>query len=71
MASNYANQFDADMKANLAIARTISTTMESYETEDRDEVILILKTCSVIILIFSGLMWLLSPMHLTGKMLNT
>jgi len=43
MASNYANQFDADMKANLAIARTISTTMESYETEDRDEVILILK----------------------------
>jgi len=43
MASNYANQFDADMKANLAIARTISTTMESYGTADRDEVILILE----------------------------
>ncbi|AKB28744.1 Sensory transduction histidine kinase [Methanosarcina siciliae T4/M] len=43
MASNYANQFDADMKANLAIARTISTTMESYETTDRAEVLLILE----------------------------
>jgi len=43
MASNYANQFDADMKANLAIARTISTTMESYETADRDEALLILE----------------------------
>jgi len=43
MASNYANQFDADMKANLAIARTISTTMESYETGDRDEALLILE----------------------------
>ncbi len=43
MASNYANQFDADMKANLAIARTISTTMESYESADRDEALLILE----------------------------
>ncbi|AKB36969.1 Sensory transduction histidine kinase [Methanosarcina siciliae C2J] len=43
MASNYANQFDTDMKANLAIARTISTTMESYETADRAEVLLILE----------------------------
>ncbi len=43
MASNYANQFDADMKANLAIARTISTIMESYETADRDEALLILE----------------------------
>ncbi len=43
MASNYANQFDADMKANLAIARTISTTMESYETADRDEALFILE----------------------------
>ncbi|WP_440948484.1 histidine kinase dimerization/phosphoacceptor domain -containing protein [Methanosarcina sp. T3] len=43
MASNYANQFDTDMKANLVIARTISTTMESYETSDRAEVLLILE----------------------------
>jgi PAS domain S-box-containing protein len=43
MASNYANQFDTDMKANLVIARTISTTMESYETADRDEALLILE----------------------------
>ncbi len=43
MASNYANQFDADMKANLAIARTISTTMENYDTADRDEAISILE----------------------------
>ncbi|MCQ1536176.1 HAMP domain-containing protein [Methanosarcina sp. KYL-1] len=43
MASNYANQFDADMKANFAIARTISTTMASYETADRDEALLILE----------------------------
>jgi len=43
MASNYANQFDADMKANLAIARTISTTMASYKTGDRDEALLILE----------------------------
>ncbi|KKG17172.1 ATPase [Methanosarcina sp. 2.H.T.1A.6] len=43
MASNYANQFDADMKANLAIARTISTVMTSYETADRDETLLILE----------------------------
>ncbi|WP_410509926.1 histidine kinase dimerization/phosphoacceptor domain -containing protein [Methanosarcina hadiensis] len=43
MASNYANQFDADMKANFAIAKTISTTMESYETADREEALLILE----------------------------
>ncbi|MDY9926087.1 histidine kinase dimerization/phosphoacceptor domain -containing protein [Methanosarcina sp.] len=43
MASNYANQFDTDMKANLVIARTISTTMESYETADRGEALLILE----------------------------
>ena len=43
MASNYANQFDADMKANLAIAKTISTVMASYETADREEAILILE----------------------------
>jgi PAS domain S-box-containing protein len=43
MASNYANQFDTDMKANLVVARTISTTMESYETADRDEALMILE----------------------------
>ncbi|MDD3041455.1 MAG: histidine kinase dimerization/phosphoacceptor domain -containing protein [Methanosarcinaceae archaeon] len=44
MASNYANQFDADMKANQAIAKTIGTTMENYETSDREEVIGILES---------------------------
>ncbi len=43
MASNYANQFDADMKANLAISRSISTTMSSYETRNRTEALLILE----------------------------
>ncbi|MCQ1536169.1 PAS domain S-box protein [Methanosarcina sp. KYL-1] len=43
MACNYANQFDADMKANLAIARTISGTMRAYEAADRDEVLKILE----------------------------
>ena len=43
MASKYANQFDADMKANFAISRSISTTMSSYETRNRTEAMLILK----------------------------
>jgi PAS domain S-box-containing protein len=43
MASNYANQFDADMKANFAIARSISTTMSSYETRNRTEALFILE----------------------------
>jgi len=43
MSSNYANQFDADMKANFAIARSISTTMSSYETRNRTEALLILE----------------------------
>lgn len=43
MASNYANQFDADMKANLAIAKSISTTMSSYETRNRTEALFILE----------------------------
>ncbi|MGB9928871.1 MAG: cache domain-containing protein, partial [Methanosarcina sp.] len=43
MASNYANQFDADMKANQAIARTISDTIEAYRAADRQEVIGILE----------------------------
>ena len=43
MSSNYANKFDADMKANFAIARSISTTMSSYETKNRTEAMLILE----------------------------
>ena len=39
MASNYANQFDADMKANSAIAKTLTLTMENYESSNRTEVI--------------------------------
>ena len=35
MASNYANKFDADMKANQAIASTISRTMGAYSAADR------------------------------------
>jgi PAS domain S-box-containing protein len=42
MASNYANQFDSNMKANFAIAKTISGTMEAYDGADRDEVLNIL-----------------------------
>lgn len=44
MASNYANQFDTDMKANQAIAKTIASTMASYESSDRKEVIRILES---------------------------
>jgi len=43
MAANYANQFDADMKANFAIAKTLSNTLDSYEDADREEVLSILK----------------------------
>ncbi len=43
MAANYANQFDADMKANFAIAKTLSNTLDSYEAADREEVLSILK----------------------------
>jgi len=42
MASNYANQFDANIKANFAIAKTISGTMEAYDGADRNEVLNIL-----------------------------
>jgi methyl-accepting chemotaxis protein len=38
MASNYANQFDARMKANQAVARTLALTMATYEASDRKEV---------------------------------
>ena len=43
MARDYANQFDGDMKANMAIAQTIAKTMEMYTTADREEVNNILK----------------------------
>lgn len=38
MARDYANQFDGDMKANMAIAETIARSMEMYTTADREEV---------------------------------
>lgn len=43
MASSYANQFDADMKANSAVAKTLALTMENYEASNRTEVIGILE----------------------------
>jgi len=43
MANNYANQFDARMKANQAIARTLALTMAEYEASDREEVMNILE----------------------------
>jgi PAS domain S-box-containing protein len=43
MALNYANQFDADMKANQAISRTISSTMEAESSPDRKETLKILE----------------------------
>lgn len=42
MASSYANQFDADMKANSAVAKTLALTMENYQASNRTEVIGIL-----------------------------
>ncbi|WP_406670647.1 PAS domain S-box protein [Methanolobus sp. ZRKC4] len=38
MARHYANQFDGDMKANMAIANTLARTMERYQSADREEV---------------------------------
>lgn len=43
MASNYANHFDADMKANSAVTKTLALTMDNYEASNRTEVIGILK----------------------------
>ncbi|MGB9941406.1 histidine kinase dimerization/phosphoacceptor domain -containing protein, partial [Methanosarcina sp.] len=43
MASNYANQFDADMKANSAVAKTLALTMENYGASNRTEVISVLE----------------------------
>ena len=37
MARNYANDFNGDMKANRAIAKTIAVSMGSYESMSRDE----------------------------------
>ncbi|AKJ39666.1 histidine kinase dimerization/phosphoacceptor domain -containing protein [Methanosarcina barkeri] len=43
MASSYANQFDTDMKANSAVAKTLALTMENYKASNRTEVIGILE----------------------------
>lgn len=43
MANNYANQFDAKMRANQAIARTLALTMARYDASDRKEVVGILE----------------------------
>lgn len=37
-ASNYANQFNSDMQSNMAMARTIASTLTVYKSSDRDEV---------------------------------
>lgn len=37
MARNYANEFNGDMKSNLAIAKTLSVTMLNYESGSREE----------------------------------
>ncbi|KGK99603.1 C50 carotenoid epsilon cyclase [Methanococcoides methylutens] len=37
-ASNYANQFNSDMQSNMAIARTIASTLTVYNSSDREEV---------------------------------
>jgi PAS domain S-box-containing protein len=42
-ASSYANQFDADMRDNGAVAKTLALTMENYNSSDRGEVMNILK----------------------------
>lgn len=43
MASSYANQFNTDMKANSAVAKTLALTMENYKASNRTEVIGILE----------------------------
>ena len=43
MAANYANQFDAQMEANQAVARTLAFTMAEYEARDREEAMNILE----------------------------
>jgi PAS domain S-box-containing protein len=44
MAANYANQFDAQMKANQAVAKTLAFTMDEYETQNREEAMNILES---------------------------
>ncbi|MGM0770441.1 MAG: ATP-binding protein [Halobacteriota archaeon] len=36
--NSYANKFDGDMRSNLAIARSISSTLSEYDSSDREEV---------------------------------
>ncbi len=43
MAGNYANQFDAQMEANQAVARTLALTMAEYGASDREEAMNILE----------------------------
>ena len=43
MAGNYANQFDSQMRANQAVARTLALTMAKNEDSDREEAINILQ----------------------------
>ncbi|ABE51492.1 sensor histidine kinase [Methanococcoides burtonii] len=42
-ASNYANKFNSDMQSNMAMARTIASTLTVYNSSDREEVNDILK----------------------------
>ncbi|WP_445474507.1 ATP-binding protein [Methanococcoides methylutens] len=35
---SYANKFDGDMRSDLAIARSISSTLSEYDSSDRDEI---------------------------------
>lgn len=44
MAANYANQYDAQMKANQAVAKTLAFTMDEYETQNRVEAMNILES---------------------------
>ncbi|WP_440951442.1 ATP-binding protein [Methanococcoides sp. FTZ1] len=41
---SYANKFDGDMRSDLAIARSISSTLSEYNSSDRDEINRILKS---------------------------
>ena len=43
MAANYANQFDAQMEANQAVARTLAFTMAENQAQDREEAMNILE----------------------------
>ncbi|WP_292485177.1 ATP-binding protein [Methanohalobium sp.] len=43
MAQSYANEIDADMRSYMTIAKTLSKTMENYESSNRSEVNQVLK----------------------------